>query len=67
MLDESGRIEHYVGVFTDISKLMAQRDHFSSLANFDALTGLPNRRLLEDRLHQPHPQVATQAKQRIVV
>lgn len=52
VLDESGRIEHYVGVFTDISKLMAQRDHFSSLANFDALTGLPNRRLLEDRLHQ---------------
>ncbi|MCP5224390.1 MAG: diguanylate cyclase [Thauera sp.] len=50
--DESGRIEHYVAVFTDISKLMAQRDHFSSLANFDALTGLPNRRLLEDRLHQ---------------
>ena len=52
VLDESGRIEHYVGVFTDISKLMAQRDHFSALANFDALTGLPNRRLLEDRLHQ---------------
>jgi len=50
--DESGRIEHYVAVFTDVSKLMAQRDHFSSLANFDALTGLPNRRLLEDRLHQ---------------
>ncbi|MBV2264090.1 MAG: diguanylate cyclase [Thauera sp.] len=52
VLDESGRIEHYVGVFTDISTLMAQRDHFSSLANFDALTGLPNRRLLDDRLQQ---------------
>ncbi len=50
--DDAGHLEHYVAVYADISALMTQRDHFSSLAHFDALTGLPNRRLLEDRLHQ---------------
>lgn len=52
VVDDAGHVEHYVAVYADISSLMAQRDHFSSLAHFDALTGLPNRRLLDDRLQQ---------------
>ena len=50
--DEHGRIEHYVAIYADISSLIAQQEQLHRLANYDALTGLPNRRLLEDRLQQ---------------
>jgi len=50
--DESGAISHYVGVFTDISSLIAQRSELDRLAHYDALTGIPNRRLMLDRLAQ---------------
>ena len=50
--DSAGRIEHYVGVFSDISRLKAHEAELDRVAHFDALTGLPNRRLLTDRLEQ---------------
>jgi diguanylate cyclase (GGDEF)-like protein/PAS domain S-box-containing protein len=47
-----GTIRNYVRVFTDISLLKATQKKLELLASFDALTGVPNRRLLNDRLDQ---------------
>ncbi len=48
--DGAGNIENYVGVFTDISALKSSQERLQHLAHHDALTGLPNRLLLQDRL-----------------
>lgn len=48
--DESGTVTHYVGSFTDISLSKANEEEIHALAFYDQLTGLPNRRLLTDRL-----------------
>jgi diguanylate cyclase (GGDEF)-like protein/PAS domain S-box-containing protein len=45
-----GQVSHYIGIFTDISDFKAQQQRIERLAHFDALTGLPNRVLLTDRL-----------------
>jgi diguanylate cyclase (GGDEF)-like protein/PAS domain S-box-containing protein len=45
-------VRNYVRVFTDISLLKATQQKLEQLASFDALTELPNRRLLNDRLDQ---------------
>lgn len=50
--DEGGRLMHYVGVFSDVSRLKAHEAELDRLAHFDLLTGIPNRRLLSDRLDQ---------------
>ena len=50
--DSSGQVTHYVATFSDISAHKAAEDQIKSLAFFDTLTGLPNRRLLLDRLVQ---------------
>ena len=50
--DADGRIVNYVRVFSDISLLKATQQKLEHLASFDPLTGLPNRRLLQDRLCQ---------------
>jgi diguanylate cyclase (GGDEF)-like protein/PAS domain S-box-containing protein len=47
-----GAIRNYVRVFTDISLLKETQQKLEQLASFDTLTGLPNRRLLHDRLEQ---------------
>ncbi|MFC6670303.1 putative bifunctional diguanylate cyclase/phosphodiesterase [Marinobacterium aestuariivivens] len=39
-------------VIRQIRQLQTSRSQFSNLANFDPLTGLPNRRLFRDRLEQ---------------
>ena len=43
---------HYVGSFTDITQDKEAEAEIHRLAYYDALTGLPNRRLLQDRLGQ---------------
>jgi diguanylate cyclase (GGDEF)-like protein/PAS domain S-box-containing protein len=50
--DESGKLTHYVAVLNDITEARAEREHLERKANHDALTGLPNRYLLGERLHQ---------------
>jgi diguanylate cyclase (GGDEF)-like protein/PAS domain S-box-containing protein len=47
-----GRVSHYIGLSSDVSKLKESQLQLEHMAYFDALTGLPNRRLLSDRLHQ---------------
>src|ERR1019366_6415140 len=48
--DEAGKPINYVGMFTDISRMRHATTHLEHLAHYDALTGLPNRSLLDARL-----------------
>ena len=48
----SGQVTHYIGVFSDISQRKDDEEQIRHLAYFDSLTGLPNRRLMLDRLSQ---------------
>lgn len=50
--DKLGKVTHYIGVFRDISDKKASEAEIHKLAFYDSLTGLPNRRLLSDRLTQ---------------
>lgn len=48
--DEGGVNTHWVAVGRDITERKKSENHIHRLAFFDVLTGLPNRRLLMDRL-----------------
>ncbi len=48
-LDEPGRY-YYVAAFSDITALKNHAKELDRAANYDGLTGLPNRQLLEERL-----------------
>lgn len=48
--DDDGRVTHYVATFIDITQRKAAEDQIRQLAFYDPLTGLPNRRMLMDRL-----------------
>ncbi len=50
--DTAGQTTHYVGAFADISERKEAENRIRSLAFYDPLTSLPNRRLLLDRLGQ---------------
>ncbi|MET1255241.1 EAL domain-containing protein [Aliikangiella maris] len=49
--DENGNVRYYVGVFSDITFRKRAEEEFRKLANYDSLTGLPNRACLNDRLN----------------
>jgi len=49
--DAGGVLTHYIGIFSDISQRKAAQEQIQRLAHFDALTGLPNRSLLKDRVN----------------
>ena len=50
--DAHGMVLQYVAVFSDITVQKEQQAQLERIAHFDALTGLPNRVLLADRMHQ---------------
>ena len=50
--DATGIAKNYVALFTDITDTKEQQRKLEHFAHFDALTGLPNRVLLADRLKQ---------------
>jgi diguanylate cyclase (GGDEF)-like protein/PAS domain S-box-containing protein len=52
VIDNKGETSHFVAVFTDITARKKAEEDLRVLANFDPLTGLPNRTLFQDRLNQ---------------
>ena len=48
--NDAGQITHHVATFTDITQRKEAENQIKSLAFYDPLTKLPNRRLLMDRL-----------------
>jgi diguanylate cyclase (GGDEF)-like protein/PAS domain S-box-containing protein len=50
--DERGTVKNYVVMFVDITPMKTYQQQLENMAHFDALTQLPNRLLLADRLRQ---------------
>jgi len=50
--DAQGATTNYVVLCSDITQMKEHQDQLEHMANFDALTDLPNRSLLADRLSQ---------------
>ncbi len=48
--DEKGKITHYVGVFADITPQKEHEKQLERIAHYDALTAVPNRVLLAERM-----------------
>lgn len=52
VFDDNGNALRHVALFSDITEKKATEEAIWKQANFDTLTGLPNRRMFNDRLHQ---------------
>ena len=50
VLDADGHVLHYIGFFKDLSETVNARKRIEELAYTDALTGLPNRLMLTERV-----------------
>ncbi|BFM10097.1 hypothetical protein R50072_02500 [Simiduia litorea] len=48
--DDNNNVSHYVAVFSDISVLKRSEEKLDHMAHHDALTGLPNRLMLQARM-----------------
>lgn len=65
--NSQGRIKNYVALFTDITPMKDYQRQLEHIAHFDALTSLPNRVLLADRLQQALTQSARRERSVAVV
>jgi diguanylate cyclase (GGDEF)-like protein/PAS domain S-box-containing protein len=52
IVDDAGRLQGYEGTVEDITERKLYQSRIEQQANFDVLTGLANRSLLQDRLRQ---------------
>ena len=66
VLDETGAVEHFVAVFSDITEIKDSQRKVEYLATHDPLTGLPNRALFLDRLRHALSQ-ARRSKTRVAL
>lgn len=60
--DTQGVVTHYIGISSDISKLKQHEKQLEHIAHYDALTGIPNRVLLADRMKQAIAQAKREQK-----
>ena len=65
--DDQGQPQNYVALFSDITTAKVHAEHLEHIAHYDALTNLPNRVLLADRLKQAMLQVQRRAQRLAVV
>ncbi|HEY7985605.1 MAG TPA: EAL domain-containing protein [Methylophilaceae bacterium] len=52
IFNERGSAQHYVALFTDITERKQAEQTIWQQANYDRLTGLPNRQMFHDRMDQ---------------
>jgi len=64
--DAQGNTQQYVALFSDITALKKHKEQLEYIAYYDALTALPNRLLLADRMNQAMAQ-ARRYGQRLAV
>lgn len=65
--DTHGNVTHYMGLFSDISQLKRSEEQMRYLALHDALTDLPNRHLLHERIEQAIRHARREGKQLAVL
>jgi len=65
--DSQGQVQQYVALFSNITATKLLQHRLENLAHFDALTQLPNRMLLADRLHHAMGQAQRRGLQLAVV
>jgi diguanylate cyclase (GGDEF)-like protein/PAS domain S-box-containing protein len=65
--DAHGNTKYYVSLFSDITLIKDHQQELEYIAHYDALTNLPNRVLLVDRLQQAMPQALRRELQLVVV
>jgi len=65
--DSDGVAQHYVALFSDITDLKEHQRQLERMAHYDALTGVPNRVLLGDRLRQAIVQTRRSGRQLALV
>ena len=64
--DADGQVQRYIALFSDVSAQKEHQRQLEQIAHYDALTGLPNRVLLADRLRQAMAQ-ATRRGEKIAL
>ena len=63
VMDDQGKTKQFVALFSDITAIKAHQSQLEHIAHFDALTNLPNRVLLADRLQQAMAQAQRRGQQ----